>query len=76
MMRELGAAHVGHPHVGQQHVDRVAVHIEELHRFLAVAGLVHRIAFTGERLGEQLAHGRLVFDEQDRFAGLSCWHHE
>ena len=68
LTRELGAAHERHAHVGQQQVDGVAVLIEHLQRLLAVACLVHLVAGARQRLREQLADRRLVFDEQDGLA--------
>ena len=44
----------------------VAVLIEDLDRFLAVARFVDAVAGARERLREQLADGRLVLDEQNR----------
>jgi hypothetical protein len=72
--REIGAAHERHPHIGQHQVDRVPVLFEQLHGFVAVAGLVNPIARPHQRLREQLPDRRLVFDQEDRFVGSVAAH--
>ena len=39
---------------------------EELERRRSVAGLHHRVPAALEDLGDELAHDRLVLDEEDR----------
>ena len=67
LLRELGAAHVGHAHVGQQQVDGRGVMIENLHAPLHRCGLEHGVAGARQRRRKQLPHRRLVFHEQNRF---------
>ena len=50
-----------------QQVDGIGVLVEDLHGFLAVAGLEDRIAGAGQGGREQLPHRRFVFYEQNGF---------
>ena len=58
----------GHDDVGDEQVDRLGVPAQQLERRRPVAGLQHGVARRLEDLRDQLAHDRLVLDEQDRLA--------
>lgn len=74
LLDEFRPAETRHDDVGHDEVDRGSMVPRNVHRLRGIAAGEHGISVRDEKVGHQLPHVGIVFDQEDRFGAAASQH--